>query len=299
MAQSIMGGVLDVLATYGRSPAEELGYLVGQLIAFAIILGVPVFALISVIKAFKRRTRGWIIAGCIGGAILAALLLLLISGIIAGFTSASRNATRDTGSAAQQRTETAATAATSATGSSTKFSSRTEAGIAYLRKFGVNPSEQFVLAFHNFENAAGRFLTASTMIDTDSVMDPTHKSEPIVLALQTFERTAEDFISAIHRYKEQASLELTHVNLTPAQKKEFMQGTQRSCDRIEEAGTAGVTAAKSGIDLRNAYDSGDTSDSERQRFVLAWNAYSAAINTVMTRAQETQQQADEIYRTTP
>jgi len=130
-------------------------------------------------------------------------------------------------------------------------------------------------------------------------MDPTHKSEPIVLALQTFERAADDFIGAIHRYKEQASLEVAHAHLTPDQRNQFVEGTQRSCDHIEETVSAAVTAAKSGIDLRNAYDRGDSSDSERQRFIDAWNAYSTDIKTLKTRVQKAQEQVDEAYHSKP
>jgi hypothetical protein len=45
------------------------------------------------------------------------------------------------------------TAAASTNGTPTKFSSRIEVVIAYLRKLGVNPTEQFGVAVHNVENA--------------------------------------------------------------------------------------------------------------------------------------------------
>jgi hypothetical protein len=290
---------IHFFATYGRSPAEELGYLVGQLIAIAIILGVPVFALISVIKAFKRRTRGWIIAGSIGGAILAVLLLLVLFGIVAGFTSASRNATRDTRPAAEKQTEAAATAAVSTTRTPAKFSSRTEAVIAQLRKLGVNPSEQFGYAVHNVENAAGRFFTASNMIDTDAILDPTRKEEPIVQALQTFENTADDLVATIHRYKEQTSREFVGVNLTAKQREQMLKESQYGYDHIEAAAATAVTAAEAGIALRDAYSRGARSDAAQQRFTEAWNTYSTAMNTLITSVQKTQQHADEIYHSKP
>jgi hypothetical protein len=56
----------------------------------AIFLSVLIFAIIAVVKAITRRTRGWIVAGSIGGIALALPAVLIFSGVISGFVSAIR-----------------------------------------------------------------------------------------------------------------------------------------------------------------------------------------------------------------
>jgi hypothetical protein len=74
------------------SAAESLGYAVGVLIGIAIMIGFVVFAIVAVVKAFTRRTTGWIVAGSICGFFLLIPVLLFFVGMIKGFTAAGQRA---------------------------------------------------------------------------------------------------------------------------------------------------------------------------------------------------------------
>lgn len=288
------------LATSGRSPAEELGQLVGTLIGIALVMAVPVFAIVAIVKAFTRRTRGWIIAGCVSGAIVAVPLLVLVLGVTSGLMSARRIAKAPRSAAARSPTEVAtALSSPSALESPTMFASRTEAGMALLRKSGFKPSEQFTLAMHNIENAAGRFFTASSMIDTDAVLDPTRKEEVVVQGLQTFENTAYDLVTTIHVFREQTNRELAGSKFTASERAQIAKQAQSGYDHIEAAAATAISAARAGTDLRKTYSLAMPAESARQRFVDAWNAYSQAMSTLVSSAQKTQQRAEEMYRSKP
>jgi hypothetical protein len=68
----------DLLAADTSSPAYALGYLLG----ITITIGFMVFAVVAVVKAFTRRTAGWIIAGSICGLFLAIPILAFIARIM-------------------------------------------------------------------------------------------------------------------------------------------------------------------------------------------------------------------------
>jgi hypothetical protein len=63
--------------------AVSAAYAVGELFGMLVL---PVIAIIALVKAFTRRTTGWIIAGTIGGLILLIPMLMFVGGFISGFT---------------------------------------------------------------------------------------------------------------------------------------------------------------------------------------------------------------------
>lgn len=67
---------------------EQIGYIVGVLIGIALSIGIFVFAIIAIVKAFTKKTTGWIIAGSIGGVLVLLLLASFAIGFIRGFTGA-------------------------------------------------------------------------------------------------------------------------------------------------------------------------------------------------------------------
>ncbi len=50
------------------SSAEHFGYIIGLVMGIGFLLAVVAFSIFAIIKAFTRKTTGWIIAGSFGGA---------------------------------------------------------------------------------------------------------------------------------------------------------------------------------------------------------------------------------------
>ena len=73
--------------------AYQAGYIVGTCIAGFVAVSVYVFAVMAIVKAFTRRTRGWIVAGSCGGAVMLLTWLGMIAGIV-GALSARAQAAR-------------------------------------------------------------------------------------------------------------------------------------------------------------------------------------------------------------
>jgi hypothetical protein len=67
-----------------QTTAYEIGYLIGFIVGIVIVLGLLAFAVVCIVKAFRKRTKGWIIAGCIAGAVLAIPIIAFAFGIVAG-----------------------------------------------------------------------------------------------------------------------------------------------------------------------------------------------------------------------
>jgi len=64
-------------------------YAVGELFGMLVL---PVIAVIALVKAFTRRTTGWIIAGTIGGLILLVPVQMFVGSFISGLTSGHQRA---------------------------------------------------------------------------------------------------------------------------------------------------------------------------------------------------------------
>jgi hypothetical protein len=77
-------------AFLAESTAERAGYIAGVVVGIGILLGVGVFAIISIVKAFTKRTTGWIVAGCVGGLLISVPVIAMLIAFIGGFTSAMR-----------------------------------------------------------------------------------------------------------------------------------------------------------------------------------------------------------------
>jgi len=73
-----------------NSAASKMGHVVGIIVGLATVLSVFAFCVVAVVKAFTRRTVGWIVAGSFGGI----LLLLFSVGFVAGFIRGFQNAAR-------------------------------------------------------------------------------------------------------------------------------------------------------------------------------------------------------------
>ncbi len=65
------------------TPANPISYLIGGA-AVVVLLIVYVFAVIAIVKAFSRRTTGWIAAGSLGGVIILLSWLAVIAGVVTG-----------------------------------------------------------------------------------------------------------------------------------------------------------------------------------------------------------------------
>jgi len=97
-----------------KSSAYDMGYLIGMLMGLVILLGIAAFAVICIVKAFTKKTTGWIVAGCISGAVLSVPLIAFLVGVVSGFEAAGR--ARDSDSPDKQPS-----AKSSAKSSSTKI----------------------------------------------------------------------------------------------------------------------------------------------------------------------------------
>jgi len=76
------------LAQSSIEHAERTGLLLGMLVLLG-FLGVTVLGTVCIVKAFTRRTTGWVVAGSISGVFLALVLAVFIIGIVKA-TEASR-----------------------------------------------------------------------------------------------------------------------------------------------------------------------------------------------------------------
>ncbi len=80
-------------------PAFKIGYYVGIVIGLGIVLGALGFSVFAIIKAFTRRTTGWIVTASICGGGLLLFGSLTILGFINGFTKARQAARQGDGGA--------------------------------------------------------------------------------------------------------------------------------------------------------------------------------------------------------
>jgi hypothetical protein len=76
------------LAAISASDADNVGLVVGSVIATIIVIGILILAVICVVKAFTRKTKGWIISGIAGAVVIAVPVFLVVAGLISGSTSA-------------------------------------------------------------------------------------------------------------------------------------------------------------------------------------------------------------------
>ena len=74
------------------SAGYKAGYVFGIVLGVAIMLGGFAFSIVAVVKAFTRRTTGWIIMGSICGVFLLILGGAFTAGVINGVMTARRNA---------------------------------------------------------------------------------------------------------------------------------------------------------------------------------------------------------------
>jgi uncharacterized membrane protein len=76
---------LPVLAELPSNPAERTGYIVGIAVGVLLMMAVGVFAIVAIVKAFTKKTTGWIVAAVIGGLLLLIPVGLTATGFIVGF----------------------------------------------------------------------------------------------------------------------------------------------------------------------------------------------------------------------
>ena len=88
--------ILDALPD---SEAFRMGYIFGTILGFVFMLGMLIFSVVAIVKAFARRTTGWIVAGSIGGAFLLLFGGMIVVGFISGLMKARQGGTPGTGSA--------------------------------------------------------------------------------------------------------------------------------------------------------------------------------------------------------
>jgi hypothetical protein len=69
-----------------QSSAEHAGYIVGIIIGLGFMLGIMAFAIFAIVKAFTKRTTGWIIAGSISGALGLFVFVCFAIGFVRGVT---------------------------------------------------------------------------------------------------------------------------------------------------------------------------------------------------------------------
>jgi len=70
-----------------QSSPEIIGSAVGVLLGLAMFLGLLVLAVVCIVKAFTKRTKGWIIAGCVSGIVLSIPIFLILTGFVTGFVN--------------------------------------------------------------------------------------------------------------------------------------------------------------------------------------------------------------------
>jgi hypothetical protein len=68
-----------------QSSPENIGYAVGVLLGLAFFLGLLVLVVVCIVKAFTKRTKGWIIAGCLSGIVLSVPLIAFLAAFVTGF----------------------------------------------------------------------------------------------------------------------------------------------------------------------------------------------------------------------
>ena len=71
--------------------AENLGQLTGALLALSLFVGIGVLAIVCIVKAFTKKTRGWIVAGCISAALLCVPLIAVLVAFVKGVQSGIRS----------------------------------------------------------------------------------------------------------------------------------------------------------------------------------------------------------------
>lgn len=77
-------------ASLTQLSTHDIGYLLGVLVGLSILLAIGIFAVICIVKAFTKRTAGWIVAGCVSGALLSVPVIAFLVGVVSGFQSTRR-----------------------------------------------------------------------------------------------------------------------------------------------------------------------------------------------------------------
>jgi hypothetical protein len=101
--------MVSLLPTLAESSPKDLanhaGYIVGTVLTLVAIIAMPIFSIVAVVKAFSKKTTGWIVAGSISGAILVVFILILMTMFVRGFIQGferSRQSTAESSAASIQ-----------------------------------------------------------------------------------------------------------------------------------------------------------------------------------------------------
>ena len=73
-----------IAASQAESIGYQIGYIIGVLLTIAILLGIPTLFIISLIKSFKRKTKGWIVLCVFCGFLLIVPVSLIFYGVYRG-----------------------------------------------------------------------------------------------------------------------------------------------------------------------------------------------------------------------
>ena len=81
--------------TAQNDTAYQVGYIFGILLVAGLGIGFIIFAIIAVVKAFTKKTTGWIVTACLSGllmiGILGAFVVAVVAGVVTAVNSASGN----------------------------------------------------------------------------------------------------------------------------------------------------------------------------------------------------------------
>jgi hypothetical protein len=67
--------------------AYSAGYIVGSILGAAFGMGLFIFAIVAIVKAFTKKTTGWIVTACVCGLMMLGMLGLAIAGVVAGIAA--------------------------------------------------------------------------------------------------------------------------------------------------------------------------------------------------------------------
>jgi hypothetical protein len=73
-----------IAASQAESIAYQIGYIIGVLLTIAILLGIPTLFIISLVKSFKRKTKGWIVLCVFCGFLLIVPGSIITYGVLKG-----------------------------------------------------------------------------------------------------------------------------------------------------------------------------------------------------------------------
>lgn len=92
-----------LLAAVPTGPAERVGYFIGIGVGLMLILGVGGLGVVSIILAFTRRTKGWIVLGAISGVILLAVAVFFVAAFTTGVVQGLKRAAETQAAKAGQK----------------------------------------------------------------------------------------------------------------------------------------------------------------------------------------------------